>query len=98
MPYKLQRNGFTLEVIPTIDNIVQSTIQLYRSAIKNLAPTPNKSHYLFNLRDISKVTNGILMFRKESFTHRSLFVRYIISLIKKKNTYDYTLNVCMCLI
>lgn len=75
----MQRNGFTLEVIPIIDNLVQSTIDLYRSAIKKLAPTPNKSHYLFNLRDISKVMNGILMFRKESFTHRSLFVKYITS-------------------
>lgn len=72
-----QRNGFTLDVIPIIDTIVQSTIDLYRSAIANLAPTPAKSHYLFNLRDISKVTNGILMFRKDSFTHRKEFVRYV---------------------
>ncbi|VVC38423.1 Dynein heavy chain, coiled coil stalk,P-loop containing nucleoside triphosphate hydrolase,Dynein heavy [Cinara cedri] len=71
----LRRNGFTLEVIPIIDNIIRSTIDLYRSTISNLAPTPSKSHYLFNLRDISKVTNGILMFRKESFTSRHDFVK-----------------------
>lgn len=62
-------------MVPIIDSIMQSTIDLYRSAITNLAPTPNKSHYLFNLRDILKVTNGILMFRKESFTNRKVFVR-----------------------
>jgi len=71
-----QKNGFTSEIFPTIDSIVQSTIDLYRSAIHNLAPTPAKSHYLFNLRDISKVTNGILMFRKDSFTNRKIFVRW----------------------
>jgi len=73
-----QRNGFTLEVVPIIDNLIQSTIDLYKSAITNLAPTPAKSHYLFNLRDISKVMNGILMFRKESFTHRKVFIRCVL--------------------
>lgn len=62
-------------MVPIIDSIMQSTIDLYRSAITNLAPTPSKSHYLFNLRDILKVTNGILMFRKESFSNRKVFVR-----------------------
>ncbi|VVC44482.1 Dynein heavy chain, domain-2,Dynein heavy chain domain,Dynein heavy chain, P-loop containing D4 domain,P- [Cinara cedri] len=71
----LKRNGFTLEVVPIIDNIIQSTIDLYRSVINNLAPTPAKSHYLFNLRDISKVTNGILLFRKDSYSNRKVFVR-----------------------
>ncbi|XP_025190774.1 dynein heavy chain 7, axonemal [Melanaphis sacchari] len=71
----LKKNGFTLEVVPIIDSIIKSTINLYRLAINNLAPTPAKSHYLFNIRDISKVTNGILMFRKESFSNRKVFVR-----------------------
>lgn len=62
-------------MVPIIDNIIQATIDLYKSAIANLAPTPAKSHYLFNLRDISKVMNGILMFRKESFNHRKVFTR-----------------------
>lgn len=62
-------------MVPIIDSIMQSTIDLYRSAITNLASTPNKSHYLFNLRDILKVTNGILMFRKESFNNHKVFVR-----------------------
>lgn len=74
-----QRNGFTLEVMPIIGSVIQSTVNLYRSAITSLAPTPAKSHYFFNLRDISKVTNGILMFRKESFTNRKVFVRYDLS-------------------
>lgn len=73
-----QRNGFTSEVVPIIDSIVQSTIDLYRSATTRLAPTPAKSHYLFNLRDILKVTNGMLLFRKESFINRKGFVRYVL--------------------
>lgn len=39
------------------DNIVKSTIELYNSIkiSKELLPTPAKSHYTYNLRDISKV-------------------------------------------
>lgn len=77
--FNFQKNGFTSEVLPIIDSIVQSTINLYRSAFIHLAPTPAKSHYIFNLRDISKVTSGILMFRKDSFTNRKIFVRYVLS-------------------
>ena len=50
-------SGFAKSVTNLQDSIVQSTILLYNN-IKNskeLLPTPAKSHYLYNLRDISKV-------------------------------------------
>lgn len=39
------------------DKIVISTIQIYNiiKSSKELLPTPAKSHYIYNLRDISKV-------------------------------------------
>lgn len=39
------------------DKIVISTIQIYNTikSSKELLPTPTKSHYIYNLRDISKV-------------------------------------------
>lgn len=85
-------------MIPIIDNLIQSTIDLYKSAITNLAPTPAKSHYLFNLRDISKIINGILMFRRESFTHRKVFIRYVLLKMRelKNNSYMYILD-CGCM-
>ena len=40
--------------------LVDATIALYATACKQFRPTPAKSHYTFNLRDISKVFQGIL--------------------------------------
>jgi len=39
------------------DRIVSSTIEIYNTVkgSKELLPTPAKSHYVYNLRDISKV-------------------------------------------
>lgn len=39
------------------DRIVTSTIEIYNKikSSKELLPTPAKSHYIYNLRDISKV-------------------------------------------
>ena len=40
--------------------LVQSSIHIYQTAQKELLPTPTKSHYTFNLRDLSKVFQGIV--------------------------------------
>ncbi len=37
------------------DGLVKSTVALYNGISAELLPTPAKSHYTFNLRDISKV-------------------------------------------
>ena len=33
----------------------QATIDIYNAIIAKMLPTPTKIHYLFNLRDISRV-------------------------------------------
>ena len=38
--------------------LVAASIEIYRTVQKELLPTPSKSHYTFNLRDISKVFLG----------------------------------------
>ena len=35
--------------------IVKTTVDMYLKISKELLPTPKKSHYTFNLRDISKI-------------------------------------------
>jgi len=35
--------------------LVKTTVEIYSKITKELLPTPKKSHYTFNLRDISKI-------------------------------------------
>lgn len=38
--------------------MVDATIEVFNTITRELLPTPQKSHYTFNLRDIAKVFQG----------------------------------------
>jgi dynein heavy chain, axonemal len=46
--------------------IIDSTIEIYNKIQEDLKPTPAKFHYTFNLRDVSKVIQGIMMSHPKS--------------------------------
>lgn len=47
--------------MPLNETLVDATIKVYSTITSGLLPTPAKSHYTFNLRDLSKVFQGVLM-------------------------------------
>jgi dynein heavy chain len=46
--------------------VIDSTIEIYQKISEELRATPAKFHYMFNLRDVSKVIQGILMSHQKS--------------------------------
>lgn len=51
---------FAMIIKPLADPIVEAAVEIYERISKELLPTPTKSHYIFNLRDLSKCIQGVL--------------------------------------
>ncbi|XP_023298158.2 dynein axonemal heavy chain 2 [Lucilia cuprina] len=66
---------FSNEVRELWEHITEASIHIYRDVVDKMLPTPNKSHYLFNLRDISKVFQGLLRSNSEVQVKKSQFLR-----------------------
>lgn len=51
--------------MPLTEPLVAASVKIYERIASELLPTPAKSHYTFNLRDLSKVFQGLLMVQAE---------------------------------
>jgi dynein heavy chain len=49
------------EITPLSAPLVAATVHVYNLVSQNFLPTPQKSHYLFNMRDIAKVIQGLMV-------------------------------------
>ncbi|NXX13493.1 DYH10 protein, partial [Podargus strigoides] len=57
------------------DQMTVCTLELYKMIIRDLPPTPSKFHYIFNLRDLSRVYYGLVLTTPDRFQTVTQMVR-----------------------
>lgn len=59
------------------DKIVDVAVKVYQRIAIDLLPTPDKSHYVFNLRDLSKCIQGVMQADPASTREPKQILRWI---------------------
>lgn len=59
--WHLDTRGFSKEFDPCIEEIVTSTLAILKLVKQRLFPTPKTIQYVFNIRDFSRVVQGVLL-------------------------------------
>eukprot|EP00930_Biecheleria_cincta_P008311 TRINITY_DN10972_c0_g5_i1.p1 TRINITY_DN10972_c0_g5~~TRINITY_DN10972_c0_g5_i1.p1 ORF type:complete len:3933 (-),score=932.09 TRINITY_DN10972_c0_g5_i1:47-11569(-) len=67
--------GFESSIQTLSNAIVNCSINIFEKAGEDLLPTPSKSHYTFNLRDIWKVFQGICSLKSKKVTDPITVIR-----------------------
>ena len=60
---------------PMANTVTEATLELYSRIVKELPPTPSKFHYIFNLRDLSRIYHGMCLTTPDRFETKEQFVR-----------------------
>lgn len=63
---RFQGSDFDQATIENAKKLTNATIQLWKTMKAKMLPTPSKFHYFFNMRDLSRVFQGILLTPKSS--------------------------------
>ncbi|XP_053119664.1 dynein axonemal heavy chain 11 isoform X1 [Hemicordylus capensis] len=69
LDFHFQQHAFNPSVLKHGPAMIQAAIWLHQTMVQNFLPTAIKFHYIFNLRDLSNVFQGILFARPECLKH-----------------------------
>jgi len=66
---------FRGEIKESVERVTRMTLNLYEEMLRSLVRSPSKFHYLFNLRDLSRIYEGVCHATPEKFCDTTSFVR-----------------------
>jgi dynein heavy chain, axonemal len=75
LKWYFRTGSFASDVVSLEPKLVAATLQIYKQIQEDLKPTPLKSHYTFNLRDVSKVICGICLCTKKEVPNSEVATR-----------------------
>ena len=57
------------------DSLAQATITIFNQCSSDFLPTPKKTHYIYNMRDISKVYQGLFLADKVYYESKEQIIK-----------------------
>jgi len=58
--FQFKAKYFNSETNKVIEGLTNATIALWNKVKNTMLPTPSKFHYVFNMRELSRIFKGIL--------------------------------------
>lgn len=73
--WSMSDQDFPSDIAQLSSLLVNATRDVYQKCLMDLRPTPSKMHYTFNLRDFSRIVQGMLMGGPDKVTSKNHMIR-----------------------